>query len=376
MIQIKIGCFIIFNIMLVTGLFAETPIPEEMAVQDSIGKICWYNLSLFSIEGKGWTNTVNPYDRFPRTAEALVRPPVWQLSRQSAGLCTHFITNAEFIKVRWTVHNKELAMNHFPATGVSGVDLYIKTSDPQWRWAGVGRPDLFPTNECYLVQNMDNTVKKEFLLYLPLYNQLDSLFIGLPKGAFISKTPARPVTEKPVVFYGTSITQGGCASRAGMTHVAQLGRMLNREVINLGFSGNGQMEPELARLLSELDPAIYIIDCLPNLQPKEVSERIVPFVTILRNARPLTPILLVDTPDYSNGFLDKSRQDRMLNSRKNLLSEFNKLISQGVPKIYYINGKPFFGEDGEATVDGTHPTDLGFIRQANVMVPIIKSIIN
>src|SRR5205823_11246646 len=97
----------------------------------------------------------------------------------------------------------------------------------------------------------------------------------------------RPASRrKPVVFYGTSITQGGCASRPGMVHTAILGRRLDRPVINLGFSGNGKMEPELAALLAELDPAVYVLDCLPNLNAQEIRERVGPFVRTLRQARP------------------------------------------------------------------------------------------
>ena len=100
--------------------------------------------------------------------------------------------------------------------------------------------------------------------------------------------------RKPLVFYGTSITQGGCASRPGMVHTAILGRWLDRPVINLGFSGNGTMDPEMADLMAELDPALYILDCLPNINAAQVAKRVVPFVRTLRKARPETPILLVE----------------------------------------------------------------------------------
>src|SRR6185436_14505138 len=128
--------------------------------------------------------------------------------------------------------------------------------------------------------------------------------LGLPKGAKLAKGDAYPTARrKPIVFYGTSITQGGCASRPGMVHTAILGRRLDRPVINLGFSGNGRMEPEMARLLAELDPAVYVIECLPNMSAKEVEERTEPLVRSIRTARPKTPILLAEDPTYCHAFL-------------------------------------------------------------------------
>ncbi len=363
-------------IVLTTVLFADGPIPRSKAIPDSTGNTLWFNINVLRIEGKGWKETAKPFDRLPASAESLVRPEVWKLSRNSAGLCARFITDAGYINARWNVSGADLAMNHFAATGVSGIDLYVKMPEGQWRWLGIGRPKSFPVNECYLAQDIIGAQKREYLVYFPLYNGLDSLWLGLPKDAFFSQAPARPANVLPIVFYGTSITQGGCASRPGMAYVSQLGRMLDREVINLGFSGNGRMEPALASFLAELAPALYVIDCLPNLQPDQVTERVAPFVMTLRKARPATPILLVDTPDYQDGFLIKPRMDRVLASRKNLIEEFTKLTADNVSGLFYLNGEKFFGQDGEGTVDGTHPTDLGFKRQTDIMLPVIQGILS
>src|SRR5258705_7674130 len=131
----------------------------------------------------------------------------------------------------------------------------------------------------------------ESLLHLPLYNGVSSVEIGLPKTATLARTTDRPKDRaRPILFYGTSITQGGCASRPGMVHTAILGRRHDRPIINLGFSGNGKMEPELADLLAELDPAVYVLDCLPNMTAEEVEQRVEPFVRTLRKAHPTTPI--------------------------------------------------------------------------------------
>ncbi|MFH0921544.1 MAG: SGNH/GDSL hydrolase family protein [Fibrobacterota bacterium] len=354
---------------------SQPVIPADKAVPDSSGKILWYDLGLFALEGKGWDGTQEKYDRLPAKAEKTVRPEVWNLSKDAAGLCVRFLTDATAIKAKWTLGKKNLAMDHFPANGVSGIDLYVKTPDGHWRWCGVGRTNAFPDNEFMLMNDPITQQRREYLLYLPLYNQLKSLQLGFPNEAEVSAIPLRPAKIKPIVFYGTSITQGGCASRPGMPHVAQLGRALNREVINLGFSGNAIMEPEMAELLAELDPALYVIDCLPNLKPTEVTERMAPFVRTLRKSHPKTPILLVDTPDYQQAFLVKKSSERMLGSRMNLKTEFNKLKDEGLENIFYLPGENLFGSDGEATVDGTHPSDLGFVRQAAVMEPVIRKIL-
>src|SRR5262249_47654418 len=159
---------------------------------------------------------------------------------------------------------------HMPATGVSGLDLYVKTEAGKWHWLAIGRPSK-QSNHVSLVSGLP-AGKHEYLLYLPLYNRVSSVEIGLAKDQKLEKAEPRPAErQKPIVFWGTSITQGGCASRPGMVHTAILGRRLDRPVINLGFSGNGKMEPEMADLLAELDPAVYVLDCLPNLTAAEVA---------------------------------------------------------------------------------------------------------
>src|SRR5207253_1044617 len=159
---------------------------------------------------------------------------------------------------RWTNTSDRLAMPHMPATGVSGVDLYVKV-DSTWRWLAVGQPKMGLSHTQQLVTGFP-AGKREFLLYLPLYNGVSSVEIGLPKATTLAKALAYDAAHaKPIVFYGTSITQGGCASRPGMVHTAIVGRKLHRPVLNLGFSGNGKMELEMAALFVELDPAVYVL---------------------------------------------------------------------------------------------------------------------
>jgi lysophospholipase L1-like esterase len=160
-----------------------------------------------------------------------------------------------------------------------------------------------------------------------------------------------------------------------MVHTAILGRRLNVPVINLGFSGNGKMEPEVAGLLAELDAAAYVIDCLPNCTAAEVTERTAPLVTILRQAHPETPIVLVEDRTYADAFLIPARQSRNDTCRAALRAEYKKLIAGGVKNLHYLPGETLLGADGEDTVDGSHPTDLGFVHQADAMEKVLAKLV-
>jgi hypothetical protein len=206
-----------------------------------------------------------------------------------------------------------------------------------------------------------------------LYNGIEFVKIGVPAAFKIEPVP--PDTGKPIVFYGTSITQGGCASRPGMCTTAILHRRLNREFINLGFSGNGRMEPEVAELLAELDPLAYFIDCLPNMAADVVAARVEPFVKILRKAHPDTPIVLAEDRTYDDAFLIENKRLRNTESRKALRNAYENLLNNGTRHLYYQIAEGQLGFDGDGTVDSSHPTDLGFYRQAEVYQLILQHII-
>jgi lysophospholipase L1-like esterase len=322
-----------------------------------------------TLEGKGWSDTKHIYDRWPARAETIVRTNVWSLGHDSAGLCTRFATDAAAISVRWTLRRESLAMAHMPASGVSGVDLYVK-KDGGWRWLGSGRPDKSPVNEKSLATGM-KPERREYLLYFPLYNGIEELKIGVPQEATFSPATPRPSGAKPIVFYGTSILQGGCASRPGMAYPAILGRRLDLPHINLGFSGNAWSEPEVARLLAELDPSVYVLDSLPNMTAKSVAERMEPFVKILRQAHPKTPIVLVENVLYPDGDFVLLRYERYTTANARLREAYQHLTKAGDKHLLYVSATELIGKDGEGTVDGTHPTDLGFMRMADAIEPAL-----
>jgi GDSL-like Lipase/Acylhydrolase family/N-terminus of Esterase_SGNH_hydro-type len=356
-------------------LFAAGPAIDPAKARID-ANIVWFDIRELGIEGQGWTDTKAPFDRFPAKAEKSVRPPVWGLSRHSTGLCVRFVTEATAINAQWTVTNKNLAMPHMPATGVSGLDLYVKMPKGQWQWVANGRPTA-EKNTSQLAGGIF-AGEKEFLLYLPLYNGVSSVEIGLPKGATLKKADPYPAERaKPVVFYGTSITQGGCASRPGMVHTSILGRKFDRPMINLGFSGSGTLDLPIADLMAEIDAAAYVLDCIPNLSPALVAERTEPFVAALRKAKPTTPIVLVEDRTYTNAPALPGTAKRNTDGRAANKKAFDNLVAAGDKNLFYINGDKLMGDDGEGTVDGSHPTDLGFLRQAEafaeVLGPLFKS---
>ncbi|MBT3378367.1 MAG: hypothetical protein HN742_34940 [Lentisphaerae bacterium] len=353
----------------------ETLLQADQGQEDTERACVWYDIRLLNVEGKGWTDTEAFYDRLPAKAKGVVRDPVWDLSRHSAGLCVRFVTDATALHARWTLRSNSLAMNHMPATGVSGLDLYVRQPDGTWHWLAVGRPEKAPTNTVQLTAGIPEG-EREFMLYLPLYNGVTSVELGIPQDRRIGTAPAYAVGKaKPIVFYGTSITQGGCASRPGMVHTAIVGRHLQWPVINLGFSGNGQMEPEVADLLAELDPAVFVLDCLPNTGADQIRERLVPLVRKIRTAHPDTPILLTEDRTYCNAFLITGNRRRNETSRDAHREGYEQLLAEGYTGLHYLPGEALLGEDGEDTVDGSHPTDLGFMRQAEAFLKALRPIL-
>lgn len=330
--------------------------------------VAWKDAKSLTVEGQGFRDLKSPWDRLPARAEGVVRQAVWDLSRQPAGIAVRFLSDATAIHARWKLKNQKFSNETMAAVASSGLDLYARTPEGRWRWVTIGRPTDFPVNEKKLIENL-KPGRREYLLYLPLHNPVESLEIGVPAGKSLEPAPAR--TPKPIVFYGTSITHGAAAARPGMIHPSILGRRFDRPVINLGFGGNGKLELEVARFLVKLDPAVFVIDCLPNLVAAEVAERTVPFVEFLRQAKPDTPLLLVEDRTYQDSYWIESKRKRNEESRLEYRKAYAKLLSQGVKGLAYLGGENLLGDDGEGTVDSSHPTDLGFMRQADAFEPFL-----
>ena len=371
--------FISFSAILVAALAfiamgaslrAQEPVEVEPTVEDGFA---WYDATQWPVENKCWNDVDRYFARFPSRAKGKVTDSVWNLSQHSAGEVVRFRTDSEQIKVRYTLYSGNVAMSHMPATGVSGLDLYAFDEETKtWRWAAVTQPTK-KTEEKTWISGMEKK-EREFMAYLPLYNGIDALSIGVPEGA--SFTALSPRSDKPIVYYGTSIAHGGCASRPGNAYTAMLGRRLDIPVVNLGFSGSARMEMEIADLLCEIDAEIYVLDAGPNMTSQWIDERMIPFVKKLREARPNVPILIVEDRWFSNEWILPERHATGVNNHASEKRAFEELQKE-FDDLYYLSGETLLGEDldNDGTVDGSHPNDLGMYRQANALEAAIRPIL-
>jgi lysophospholipase L1-like esterase len=250
-----------------------------------------------------------------------------------------------------------------PPTSVSGIDVYAKKENGKFLYLRTGTPRS-DTNTI----TVQLVPAKEYIINLSLYNGVKSVEIGIPKEKQIAATKVdKRRLEKTILFYGTSITQGGCASRPGMAFTSIVGRKLDVPVINLGFSGNGKMEMEMEELLAEQNPSVYVLDCLWNMNPKMVKERLEPFVIKLREDKPNTPIVLAEDCNFMN--VSPTEKGKIVRAI------YKKLVDNGMEQLYFLSNEGMLGTDGEATVDGTHPSDLGMVRMSVVFTDYLKEFI-
>lgn len=335
--------------------------------------------SLFPvIQGRGWQQDMaHNYDRLPAKAEAQVNNQLWQLSQNSAGLYIEFKTNAAAIIVQYQVKGA-LAMPHMPATGVSGVDLYARDKDGQWQWARA-RLNFADTITFRFEDLALSADAEEFRLYLPLYNSIAWMKIGVAEERSFQFLP-KP-QEKPIVLYGTSIMQGAHASRPGMAWTNILGRQLDRHLINLGFSGNGLLELPLLNLMNEQDAQLYVLDCLPNLHDisrfsrQDVDLRIRQAVETLQAKHPTTPILLVEhASGWAGVNMDTSLENKYTRVNQWQAETFAALQESGTKHIYLLTADSI-GFDIGSTLDGTHPNDAGMTKYAGAYAQKIREIL-
>jgi lysophospholipase L1-like esterase len=350
------------------------------ALAQSNESLKWFSDSSMQREGRAWpAEAANRFDRLPARSQASVPSKVWEFSHNPAGEMIRFVTNAKKIVIRYTVH-EDLAMPHMPATGVSGVDLYAAGTNGQTYWLP-GKFQFKDTIE-YVYDNImqlaDQMKSLTFQLYLPLYNSPKWLSIGVPEKSGFDVLPAR---KNPVVVYGTSIVQGGCASRPGLAWTAILGRRLNMPVINLGFSGSGKMEAEVTDIINEIDGRLFILDCMPNLTrgykytDEEIEKRYIEAVKKIQTKHPGVPVLLAEhSGGYAANYMDTKRASDYRQSSELVAAIFDKLKKNGVKNIYLITAKEF-GFDIESTVDGLHPNDIGMMKYAEAYEKCIGKIL-
>lgn len=327
-----------------------------------------------NILGRGRINGFEEkYDRLARSASGKVRKEVWDLSKHAAGLYLRFRTNAQEIIVQYTLSGS-VQMPHMPATGVSGVDLYSRTEDGQWNWH-MGRY-VFGDTVRFSYTGLPSQGFTDHFLYLPLYNHVKWLEIRYPEGSGFE--PYKFIEDKPIVIYGTSIAQGGCASRPGLGWTNILARKLGRSVVNLAFSGNGRLEQEVLDHVADIDASMFVLDCLPNMASPtyingELRARLVHAVRYLKEKRPGVPILLTDHSGYMDEVTNPKNRKIADDANQILASFHDSLLRAGVKQVDRLK-KDEIGLDIESTVDGVHPNDIGMMRLAEAYTKKIREI--
>lgn len=332
-------------------------------------RLVWHAADTLPLYGTLVHDAKKAYSRLPDSLESRVRPQLWDLGKNSAGLFIRFRSDASEMGFKWKSLNK-FNMNHMTPTGIRGMDLYALDTDGSWKTVTSVRPSQNQHNTTTMAVTDMVPMMREYMLYLSLYDGIDSIFIGVDSAATVlSPAVNLPVREKPIVMYGTSILQGGCATRPGMIHTSMLGRMLQREVINLGFSGNAQLDLEIAELIAQSAPSVIVLDMLPNCSKEQLEERLVPFYRIIREAHHEVPILMVESPIFPIMKWNIETMETITEKNATLARIFDEL-KQTDDRLFYFEGDKVLN-DREGTVDNYHLTDLGFRDFAENMYPVM-----
>ncbi|OCT12233.1 hypothetical protein A8709_30820 [Paenibacillus pectinilyticus] len=329
----------------------------------------------FHIAGFGWLQDEQLYRRLPAKPEWQLPEAVNNLANCTAGGQIRFTTNAASLAVKVKLSGTA-NMYHMPATGQCGFDCYIGEPGEQ-HYVGTSRYDHTQTEyESVFYQNMERE-SRVITLNFPLYQGVEEVWVGIDPIGHIA-APATYTSNRKVLIYGTSITQGGCATRPGMAYPNILSRRIHQEFLNLGFSGNGKGEPELAHILSEIpDPACLVLDYEANCVSTEQLQKTLPeFIRIFREKHAEIPILVISRITYAKDKFEAQLMQDKMDRKQFQMQTVNQLRELGDVNIYFHDGSDLLGENAhECTVDGVHPTDLGFMRMADGLTPVLKKIL-
>lgn len=296
------------------------------------------------------------------------------LAKNSAGINARFITNTKLLKIKVKLEGKAY-LSHMAATGQCGIDLYIFNENQQkYVFRSVTKYNL--KNDFYEVILYENDVNDEVKMWinLPLYMGVKEIILTVDENAYIKPNPF--IDKRRVLVYGTSITQGACASRPGMAYCSLLQRRFNLEFLNMGFSGAALLEEQMAHELGKIrNINLLIIDVEANAGGNlKMKERLEKFLEIYESYNQNTPIILTTRIPFSFDLYNKNaiNLNKMYNTwLKELVLKYNKMNKQ----YYFLDLKDTFGKNfTEYTVDGTHPTDLGMFKIYEKYEGLLKNI--
>lgn len=328
----------------------------------------------FAIAGLPWLKQERLYRRLPAVSAHALPSAVDRLADCPAGGQIRFRTDSPTVVVK-AVLAGPAGMDHMPASGQCGFDCYIGGLGAQ-AYIGTTRMSAMAAEICHPLFERLAALPREVTINLPLYQGVREIWIGVAREAVVE--PPMPYDDsRKIIVYGTSITQGGCASRPGMAYTNVLSRRFPYEFVNEGFSGNGKGEPELARILAEIDnPGLLVLDYVANVTPEGYRETLPTFIRLYREAHPDVPILVVSKIRYAREAFDDAALQGRLDTGAFGMETVERLKREGDVNIYFQDGGELLGDRfDECTVDGVHPTDLGFLRMADGLTPALSALL-
>jgi lysophospholipase L1-like esterase len=348
------------------GLYHPTTPPPADAV--------WKPAASLALRGRAFNSTPTPFNRLPATAHGTVPDAVWSLSLNSAGLVVGFATDSANIYVNLTEQDEFRPMVHFPVSGVSGLELFA------WDGLVAAYRHVQPLQLSFGVKTYVGTAAsgvlplpggapRRYKLFLPLYNDPTALSIGVDSTASVF-TADEPfdTTLAPVVWYGTSIAQGGVSFKASKAFTNVVATALNREIFNFGFSGNCHMDLSVGSFLGSISsPAAVIVDCLRNMDAVTVAAAAIPLVQQLRGALPPgTPIILVEGTGFGRDWAVPVAAAASNGTDAALAAAFATLVAAGDTQLLYVQAEQLWPASLDSPcANGLHPTDEGNVRVAS-----------
>lgn len=338
----------------------------------------WYdveNTPALSLHGVYHDGT--QYRRMPADIASTVSEGVEYLAKHTAGGRVRFQTCSPRIAMR-VILPQEPLMPHMPATGSHGTSVYCNGTYcngvkplPQNIARAVDNDEPIICDGVVTLPLKQRKTYNTITVCTPLYCGVYKMYIGVEKGYDII-APDPYTHEKPVVFYGSSITQGGCASHPGAEYIGLLSNWLDFDYINLGFSGSGKAEPTMVEYLASLDASVFVLDYDHNAPtPEHLQNTHYPLYARIREMHPQTPIVFMTKPDCDNDPFGTKR-------RAIIRATYTQAKKAGDSNVYFIDGKRYYGKTRRDlyAVDGCHPTDLGFYKMAKTVYPVLDKILN